>query len=100
MAATTPHSSSAPSWAGWSSRSLRPLFSPGPTVMMRAEVSIRSAATTRPVRAGTTLASMTPSIWPGALWWRVRRWISRMAYSSEVAGAADNLPENSSAPAR
>ena len=100
MAATTPHSSSPPSWDGWSSRSLSPLFKPGPTVIMRTAVSIRRAAMTWPVRAGTTLASMTPSIWSGALWWRVSRWISRMAYSSEVAAAADSLPENSSAPAR
>ena len=67
MAATTPHKSSAPSWAGWSRRSLRPLFSPGPTVMIRTLVSIRSAEISLPVRAGTTLASITPSICWGEL---------------------------------
>ena len=42
-AATAPHSSSAPSWAGLSSRSLMPLFSPGPTVRMRALHRMRKA---------------------------------------------------------
>ena len=64
-AATTPQRSSAPSWAGLSSRSLMPLFSPGPTVRMRALQSIRNPASTCPVRAGTTLPRMPPSIWAG-----------------------------------
>ena len=98
MAATTPQSSSAPSWAGWSRRSLRPLLRPGPTVMIRTGVSIRRASIIRPVRAGTTLARMTPSIRAGSLRWRVSRWISRMAYSSAVEGAAESLPEKSRAP--
>jgi len=65
-AATAPHSSSAPSWAGLSNRSLMPLFRPGPTVRKRAEQNIRSAPNTRPVSAGTTLPRMPPSIRSGA----------------------------------
>ncbi len=42
-----------------------PLFSPGPTVRMRTGQSIRNAASTRPVSAGTTLPRMPPSIWAG-----------------------------------
>ena len=61
-AATAPHNSSAPSWAGLSSRSLMPLFSPGPTVRMRALHRMRKAASTRPLSTGTTLPRMPPSI--------------------------------------
>ena len=73
-------------------------MSPGPTVMIRTPVSIRRAAIIRPVSAGTTLARIAPWICWGSLWWRVSRCTSRMAYSSDVAAAADSLPANCSAP--
>ena len=88
-AATAPHKSSAPSWAGLSSRSLMPLFRPGPTVRKRAVQSIRSAARTRPVSAGTTLPRMPPSM--RSVWTRYResRFSRSMAYSSIVAAASE-----------
>ena len=43
-AATAPHKSSAPSWAGLSSRSLMPLFRPGPLVVISADTAISMMA--------------------------------------------------------
>ena len=88
-AATAPHSSSAPSCAGLSSRSLMPLFRPGPTVRKRAEQNIRSAPNTRPVSAGTTLPRMPPSICAGDAPYSCNRFTSRMAYSSTVAAGSE-----------
>ena len=88
-AATAPHSSSAPSWAGLSSRSLMPLFSPGPTVRMRALHKSCKAASTRPLSIGTTLPRMPPSICAGDAPYSCNRFTSRMAYSSTVAAGSE-----------
>ena len=96
-AATAPHKSSAPSWAGLSSRSLMPLFRPGPTVRMRALHRMCSAESTRPLSTGTTLPRMPPSIWSGAAPCSERRFTSRMAYSSTVASISEcSRPQNRS----
>ena len=88
-AATAPHKSSAPSWAGLSSRSLMPLFRPGPTVRMRALQRIRKAERTRPLSTGTTLPRIPPSICAGEAPCRESRFTRRMAYSSTVAAVSE-----------
>ena len=96
-AATAPHKSSAPSWAGLSSRSLMPLFRPGPTVRMRALHRMCSAESTRPLSTGTTLPRMPPSIWSGVAPCSERRFTRRMAYSSTVASISEcSRPQNRS----